>query len=77
MLLSRVSPCLSYCHVYHGLTREQHEDWCRLDTYDALTDRYKFMRTARNIRRTLASLGAVQIQSVRRGYLVEATCRKP
>jgi SAM-dependent methyltransferase len=76
-LLSRVSPCLSYCHVYHGLTREQHEDWCRLDTYDALTDRYKFMRTAGSIRRTLASLGAVQIQSVRRGYLVEATCRKP
>ncbi len=77
MLLSRVSPCLANCHVYPELTREQHKDWCRLDTYDALTDRYKRMRTPGQIRRTLAALGATQIQTARRGYVVEATCRRP
>jgi SAM-dependent methyltransferase len=76
-LLSRVSPCLAYCHVYPDLTRAQHEDWCRLDTYDELTDRYKRLRTAGHIRRTLAALGATQIHVVRRGNVVEASCRKP
>ncbi|PYQ83513.1 MAG: hypothetical protein DMG02_33605, partial [Acidobacteria bacterium] len=44
-LLSRVSPCLAYCHVYPKFTRAQHEDWCRLDTYDELTDHFKRLRT--------------------------------
>jgi len=77
MLLSRVSPCLAYCHVHPELTREQHEDWCRLDTYDELTDYYKRLRTAGQIRRSLAALGATEIRAVRRGNVVEATCRKP
>ena len=76
-LLSRVSPCLAYCHVYPELTRAQHEDWCRLDTYDELTDRYKRLRTVGRIRRALAALGANQIQAVRHGNVVEASCRKP
>jgi SAM-dependent methyltransferase len=76
-LLSRVSPCLAYCHIYPVLTRAQHQDWCRLDTYDELTDRFKRMRTAGQIRRALAALGATEIRSARREHLVEATCRKP
>jgi len=76
-LLSRVSPCLAYCHIYPELTREQHEDWCRLDTFDELTDRYKRLRTAGRIRRTLTALGAAQVEATRRGNVVEATCRKP
>ena len=76
-LLSRVSPCLAYCHIYPDLTRAQHEDWCRLDTYDELTDHYKRLRTAGHIRRTLAALGATQIHAVRRGSVVEASCRNP
>lgn len=75
-LLSRVSPCLSYCHKYPELTRAQHKDWCRLDTYDELTDWYKRLRTAAQIRRTLAELGAVEIASVRRRGVIEARCRK-
>ncbi len=77
MLLSRVSPCLAYCHTHPELTRAQHEDWCRLDTYDELTDYYKRLRTARRIRRTLTGLGAVEVHAVRRRSVVEATCRKP
>ena len=76
-LLSRVSPCLAYCHIYPNLTRAQHQDWCRLDTYDELTDRFKRMRTAGQIRRALAALGATQIRAGRREHVVEATCRKP
>ena len=75
--LSRVSPCLAYCHTYPELTRAQHEDWCRLDTYDELTDRYKRLRTARRIRRTLEGLGACEIRAARRGNVIEASCRKP
>ncbi len=77
LLLSRVSPCLAYCHIYPGLTRAQHEDWCRLDTYDELTDRFKRLRTAGQIRRALVGLGATQIHAARRNHVVEATCRKP
>lgn len=76
MLLSRVSPCLAYCHTFPQLTREQHKDWCRLDTYDELTDHYKRLRTARQIARTLTELGAVDIHSERHGNVIEARCRK-
>jgi len=75
-LLSRVSPCLSYCHKYPQLTRAQHKDWCRLDTYDELTDWFKRLRTAAQIRRTLEGLGGLQIQAVRMRGVIEARCRK-
>jgi SAM-dependent methyltransferase len=77
MLLSRVSPCLAYCHTVPALTREQHEDWCRLDTFDELTDHYKRLRTVAQIRRALEALGAGAIAAARRGNVVEARCRKP
>ena len=77
MLLSRVSPCLAYCHIYPELTRAQHEDWCRLDTYDELTDHFKRLRSVRSIRQTLVALGGVQIQALRYYHVVEARCRKP
>jgi len=76
-LLSRVSPCLSYCHIYPELTRAQHEDWCRLDTYDELTDHFKRLRSVRSIRQTLVALRGVQIQALRYYHVVEARCRKP
>lgn len=76
-LLSRVSPCLAYCHVNPELTRVQHEDWCRLDTYDELTDHYKWLRSVRAIRRLLEGVHATDIHCVRFGSVVEARCRKP
>ncbi|HXF83159.1 MAG TPA: class I SAM-dependent methyltransferase [bacterium] len=76
-LLSRVSPCLSYCHLLPQLTREQHRDWCRLDTFDELTDRYKRLRTAGWIRRTLQRLGAGDIVAARHNGVVEARARRP
>jgi SAM-dependent methyltransferase len=76
-LLSRISPCLAYCHVMPELTREQHYDWCRLDTFDELTDYYKHFRTCAQIRRILVSCGAERIEVSRRGVVVEARCRRP
>ena len=76
MLLSRFSPCLAYCHVHPELTREQHEDWCRLDTFDELTDHYKRLRTTRAIRRRLVALGAADVWCARGGNGVEARARK-
>jgi 2-polyprenyl-3-methyl-5-hydroxy-6-metoxy-1,4-benzoquinol methylase len=76
MLLSRVSPCLVYFRSYPQLTRTQHYEWCRLDTFDHLTDRYKHLRTVGQIRRILRSLGADAIDVVHGGSVVEARCRK-
>lgn len=77
MLLSRVSPCLVYFNAFPELTKEQHKDWCRLDTFDHTTDYYKHLRSPRSIRKTLKSLGAVDIEVWRGGNGVEARCRKP
>jgi len=60
-LLSRVSPCLAYCHIYPQMSRELHEDWCRLDTFDELTDHYKHLRTTGQIRRLLEGLGGLDV----------------
>jgi SAM-dependent methyltransferase len=45
MLLSRFSPCLFYYRSYPGLSKQEHYDWTKLDTYDHLTDFYKHLRT--------------------------------
>lgn len=76
MLLSRVSPCPVYFHAYPQLTKEQHYEFTRLDTFDGLMDRYKHMRSARQIRRTLESLGARNIFVRRGGNGVEARAWK-
>jgi SAM-dependent methyltransferase len=60
-----------------ALGREQSLDWLALDTFDALTDRYKHLRTPSEIRRTLAGLGAAGITVGIGGNGVEASCTKP
>jgi hypothetical protein len=77
MLLSRVSPCLVYLQAFPQLGREQHYEWCRLDTYDSLTDYYKHLRTTSQIRATLDSLKGQDVWVSRGGNGVEARCRKP
>lgn len=77
MLLSRISPCLVYFRAFPQLSREQHYEFCRLDTYDHLTDVYKHLRTVGQIRRALRALGAIDLVAGRGGNGVEARCRKP
>lgn len=76
-ILSRISPCYVYMRAFPELTRAQHEDLCRLDTFDHLTDRYKRLRTRGQIRRTLESLGATDVKVWKGGNGVEGRCRKP
>jgi SAM-dependent methyltransferase len=77
MVISRISPCLVYFRAYPALSKEQHRDLCRLDTYDSLTDQYKHIRSARSIRRLLTSLpGSEAVVAYRAGNGVEARVRK-
>jgi hypothetical protein len=76
MVLSRVSPCLVYFRTHPELTRAQHADLTRLDTFDSLTDSYKHYRTVGQIRRRLMALGAREVQVMRAGNGVEARARK-
>jgi 2-polyprenyl-3-methyl-5-hydroxy-6-metoxy-1,4-benzoquinol methylase len=76
-LLSRVSPCQVYFKMFPHLTRAQHRELCRLDTFDQLADRYKRLRTVRQIRRTLMELDAEEIEVRRGGNGIEARARKP
>lgn len=78
-VLCRVSPVHFY---YPGLplpNRETYLQWARLDTHDATTDHFKHRRTVREIRKTLASVGAIDIDvsfEGKRGNGVEAFCRR-
>ncbi len=77
MMLSRVSPILTYFHALPDLTDELQYEWSELDTNDNLTDWYKRLRTAGSIRKTLASLGMVDISVEKGGNGIEARGRKP
>ena len=76
-VLSRISPCQVYFRALPELTKEEQFELSRLDTFDSLTDRYKHLRTPRQIRRALQSLGALEIKVWRGGNGVEARCRRP
>ena len=76
-LLSRVSPVLSYYHVYPQLSDELQREWAVLDTHDALTDTYKHHRTPGEIRSYLHELGLSNIVVRKAGNGIEARGRRP
>jgi 2-polyprenyl-3-methyl-5-hydroxy-6-metoxy-1,4-benzoquinol methylase len=76
MLLSRISPLLTYHHRYPELDDRLQYEWALLDTHDSLTDYYKHLRTEKQIADTLSRLGAREIWVARGGNGVEARCRK-
>jgi 2-polyprenyl-3-methyl-5-hydroxy-6-metoxy-1,4-benzoquinol methylase len=77
MLLSRISPVLSYYHIYPQLNHQFQYEWALLDTHDSLTDYYKHSRTKGRVKKSLVSVGAVDIHCEYGGNGVEARCRKP
>ena len=77
MLVSRVSPVLSYYHVHKDLSDQLQYEWALLDTHDSLTDWYKHFRTVDQIRQTLEQLGGQEIHCQYGGNGVEARCRRP
>ncbi len=77
MLLSRVSPILTYFHALPDLSDEHQYEWAELDTHDSLTDWYKRLRSRSSIRRTLSALGAGELWVERGGNGIEARGRRP
>jgi len=76
-VVSRVSPVLSYYHIYPSLSPELQREWAILDTHDTLTDYYKRHRSAGQVRRALDDLGLVDINVRRDGNGIEGRGRKP
>jgi len=78
LVLGRFSPCLVYFKEFPELTRTQHYELTKLDTYDHLTDYFKHFRNAKQLTKTLSSLGAKDIVAVENiGNGVELHCKKP
>lgn len=77
MMLSRLSPILTYFHALPELSDEHQYEWAELDTHDSLTDWYKRLRSRGSIRRTLLSLGVEELWVERGGNGIEARGRRP
>jgi len=77
MILSRISPLLTYYHTLPQLNEKLQYEWALLDTHDNLTDYYKHLRTGSQISRMLRDLGARDIWVSKGGNGIEARCRKP
>lgn len=77
IVLSRVSPLVTYFHTIPQLDDRLQYEWALLDTHDVLTDYYKRLRTGSQLRRTLSNLGAQEIKVQAGGNGLEVRCRKP
>jgi len=76
-VVRRVSPVVDHYDRLPELSREQLAEWATLDTHDALTDRYKHLRTAEEVRAMLEAAGLVEVEVAYAGNGVEARARKP
>lgn len=77
VVLSRISPLLTYFRRHPELSDELQYEWALLDTHDALSPKYSRCRSTRRIERILRNLGAVDVQVALGGNGVEARCRRP
>lgn len=75
--VSRISPVLSYYHIYPDLRPELQREWAILDTHDTLTDHYKHHRSRRQISDVLHHLGGEAILIAKAGNGIEARMRRP
>lgn len=72
----RHSPVVDYQDAYPQLGANGLHEWAILDTHDTLTDHYKHLRTAEQIRAVLARCGMQSIQTEYAGNGVEARATK-
>ena len=77
VVLSRISPLLTYFQAHPQLDDALQYQWALVDTHDALTDYYKHFRNEVQIRDALSRLGAEGVWVTRGGNGVEARCRRP
>ena len=73
----RLSPVVDHYDRLPQLSPGQLAEWSTLDTHDALTDRYKHLRTADEVRDLLVAAGLVEIEAVYGGNGVEARGHRP
>jgi SAM-dependent methyltransferase len=70
--LRLASPVLDYYDRHPELGPARLAEWSRLDTHDALTDRYKHLRDAGQIRAALQAAGLSAIEVAEAGNGIEA-----
>jgi SAM-dependent methyltransferase len=56
LIISRISPIVTYFHKFPQLDEQQQREWAWLDTHDTLTDHYKYLFTMRGIRKLCRQL---------------------
>lgn len=76
-LFLRASPVVDYHADYPQLGPALLKVWATLDTHDTLTDYYKHLRSADQIRTHLKACGMHDIEAYYAGNGVEARARKP
>jgi len=76
-LFRLASPVLDYYDRHPELGPERLAEWARLDTHDALTDRYKHLRDPGRIRAALHSAGLSGIEVAEAGNGIEARATRP
>jgi hypothetical protein len=72
-----LSPVVDYHNSYPELGPRNLRAWAHLDTHDTLTDRYKHLRSADELRCTLAACGMIDVDIEYAGNGVEARSRRP
>jgi 2-polyprenyl-3-methyl-5-hydroxy-6-metoxy-1,4-benzoquinol methylase len=72
-----LSPIVDYHDAYIQIGPQLLKMWATLDTHDTLTDYYKHLRSAEEIRMHLQLCGMSDIETVYAGNGVEARARKP
>lgn len=73
----KLSPIVDYHDAYPQLGPKLLKTWAALDTHDTLTDYYKHLRSADEIRAHLQKCGMVDIETSYAGNGVEARAHKP
>ena len=76
-IFSRISPIITYFHIYPELNDNLQKEWSMLDTHDGLTDWYKHLRSRRQIKKTLENINSTSIEVNLGGNGIEARCKRP
>ena len=76
-IFSRVSPIITYFHIYPELNDNLQKEWSMLDTHDGLTDWYKHLRSLGQIKKTLENIKSTSIEVKTGGNGIEARCKRP
>ena len=76
ILLSRISPCLFYYSSFPFLSKKQHLELTRLDSYDSLTDFHKHYSSVRSIKKCLKSMGCENFRIKKNGIGLEVRAKK-